>query len=407
MDFVDEDTLVWDKSNQSFTKPEDVDTPISKVPIHSDSRQAAFLNHFDKAENQLLNISSSLLGTVLKVSTMPEPFDITSLREELIHNINSVKEQASNLTYPVAVIDKLCFLYVVVIDEFIIYTDWGENKGWENKTLLSELFGMRNGGELFFNVMDKAVRQPHKMIDLLEIIYIFLSIGFKGQYREHGSDQLKASIHQLEQIISQYRQSSQIYCHTKVSLPKVRKPARKSRYLISTIFYTAIILTSVGLTQYWYDETLPQRSRDFTFLEDFSQRYILSSQTNDIVYVSTDTDIENPNEHSIQAVSLKTMPSKNSIQEYTNESIQEVSSSQSEVSEEVPWLVQLATFSSRENATGFIQKLSPSSYTPVVDEYKSYFRVIIRTTSSESAQSIKGWYQDNDSINAIIVNNDQ
>ncbi|OIQ26212.1 type IVB secretion system protein IcmH/DotU [uncultured Vibrio sp.] len=402
MEFVDEDTLVWDKSNQTFSKPEDVDTPISRVPIHSDSRQAAFLNNFDKAENQLLNISSPLLATVLKVSTMPEPFDMTSLREELIHDINSVKEQASNLTYPVAVIDKLCFLYVVVIDEFIIYTDWGEAKGWENKTLLSELFGMRNGGELFFNVMDKAVRQPHKMIDLLEIIYIFLSIGFKGQYREHGSDQLKASTHQLEQLISQYRQSNQIYCHTKISLPKIRKPARKSRYLISTLFYSVLILTSVGLTQYWYNETLPQRSRDFRYLEDFSQRYILSSQSSDIVYVSTDNDLESPNEHSIKAVSLKTMPSKGSIQEESSEP-----STDNNTNTEVPWLVQLATFSSKENAAGFIQKLSPSSYSPVIDKYKSYYRVIIRTTSSEQAKSIKGWYQDNDSINAIIVKNDQ
>ncbi|MCK6265150.1 type IVB secretion system protein IcmH/DotU [Vibrio sp. ZSDE26] len=403
MEFVDEDTLVWDKSNQTFSKPEDVDTPVKHIPIHSDSNQAAFLQHFDKAENQLLNISSPLLATVLKISTMPEPYDLTSLREEIIQEINNVKESANQLTYPVAVIDKLCFLYAVVIDELIIYTDWGEKKGWENKTLLSELFGMRNGGELFFNVTEKAIRQPHKMIDLIEIIYIFVSIGFKGQYREHGSDQLKASIHQLEQLISQYRQSSHIYCHTKVSLPKVRKPARKSRYVISTLFYLILIITSVGLTQYWYNETHPQRARDFAYLDDFSQRYILSSQASDIIYISTDDDLEQPTGGLIPA-KVEQRPVNASTANLNNSSSTVLDQS---TSSEIPWLVQLATFSSKENAAAFIKQLSPSSFEPLIDEYKSYFRVIVRTTSSTQAKSIKQWYQSNDSINAIIVKNEQ
>ncbi|MGF1722347.1 type IVB secretion system protein IcmH/DotU [Vibrio kyushuensis] len=406
MEFVDEDTLVWDKSNQTFSKPEDIDTPTQRVPIHSDSNQTAFLQNFDKAENQLLNISSSLLATVLKISTMPEPYDLTSLREEIIHDINNVKEQASQLSYPIAVIDKLCFLYAVVIDELIIYTDWGEQKGWENKTLLSELFGMRNGGELFFNVTEKAIRQPHKMIDLLEIIYIFLSIGFKGQFREHGSDQLKTSIHQLEQLISQYRQSSHIYCHTKVSLPKIRKPARKSRYVISTVFYLMLILTTVGLTQYWYNETHPQRARDFSYLGDFSQRYILSSQTSDIIYISTEEDIDKQSEYSIKAISVSDMRAINASNSKTT-SVEPTDNVFKSASSEIPWLVQLATFSSKANASAFIKQLSVSTFEPTIDEYKSYFRVIVSATSSTQAKSIKKWYQSNDNINAIIVKNEQ
>ncbi|MCZ8487056.1 DotU family type IV/VI secretion system protein [Vibrio lentus] len=35
-----------------------------------------------------------------------------------------------------------------------------------------------------------------------EIIYLFINIGFKGQYREGGAEQLKAFVHQLEQTIS-------------------------------------------------------------------------------------------------------------------------------------------------------------------------------------------------------------
>ncbi len=44
-----------------------------------------------------------------------------------------------------------------------------------------------------------------------EIIYLFINIGFKGQYREGGAEQLKAFVHQLEQTISQYRTASGVH----------------------------------------------------------------------------------------------------------------------------------------------------------------------------------------------------
>ena len=86
------------------------------------------LDHFNKAENQLLNISSELLAITLKISTLPEPQDVTTLRHQLANNINEIKAKGSELTYPVAVIDKLCFLYAVVLDELIIYSEWGEKR---------------------------------------------------------------------------------------------------------------------------------------------------------------------------------------------------------------------------------------------------------------------------------------
>ncbi|MHC6527172.1 type IVB secretion system protein IcmH/DotU [Vibrio proteolyticus] len=385
MNHLDEETLVWDTKQQSVVDLNNEAAGPEMVRIKTSTSQLEFLRHFDKAENQLINISAELLTIALKVSTMPEPDDIHVLREELVSQINELKAKGAELTYPVAVIDKLCFLYAVVLDEFIIYTEWGEQRSWENKTLLSELFGMRNGGELFFTVTEKAMRQPHKLIDLLEVIYLFLNIGFRGQYREAGSDQLKRVIHQLEQLISQYRQSGALYCHTKTNLPKCRKPTRRKRYLVTTMFFVCLIATSVGFTYFWYDKTLPHRARDFQNLPDYSQRYVLSGEVNDIVFISSDSDLAQPPAKASKVELVNTTPPLS------------IATSHSD------WLVQLATFSTEKNATRFISTLSPNSYEPVVDKYKAYFRVIIRTTSSQQAQTIQAWFKDKDNINAIIV----
>ncbi|WP_367986518.1 type IVB secretion system protein IcmH/DotU [Vibrio sp. NTOU-M3] len=384
MDYLDEDTLVWDGGEQSFVAPNSTPDQPKDKRVLVGNQQIEFLRHFDKAENQLINISSELLSITLKIQTLPEPEDLSTLRHQLVKSINEIKAKGAELTYPVAVIDKLCFLYAVVLDEFIIYTDWGEKRGWENKTLLSELFGMRNGGELFFTVADKALRQPHKLIDLLEIIYIFLNVGFRGQYQEAGSEQRKLFIHQLEQIISQYRQIGGIFCHTKVILPKVRKPSRKKRYWITTLFFVCLITTTIALTQFWYNKTHDQRARDFSFLTDYSQRYVLSGEVSDIVFISSDKDLQSAPQRGskLKAIASPTVT---------------VAPSQTD------WLVQLATFSTEKNARAYVNQLPPSSYHTQVDQYRAYFRVIIRTESIQQAREIKDWFSKKASIKPIIV----
>ncbi|RTZ14493.1 DotU family type IV/VI secretion system protein [Vibrio aquaticus] len=387
MDYLDEETLVWDAKQADFVSKDD-DSPLDTWSMVDPSRgRGEFLHYFDKAENQLLNISSELLAITVKVSTLPEPDDVAALRQQLVDSINDIKTKGAELTYPVAVIDKLCFLYAVVLDELIIYSEWGESRGWENKTLLSDLFGMRNGGELFFTVAEKALRQPHKLIDLLEIIHIFLNIGFKGQYRETGSEQLKTFIHQLEQVLSQYRQPGNIHCHTRIKLPKVRKPTRRKRYFLTTLFFSCLLVTSVLLTYFWYDKTHAQRARDFFNLPDFSTRYILSGEVNDIIFISDDADLDSLPKKASKVEMVSATPPAN------------LATSQSS------WLVQLATFKSNDNATRFVANLSPSKYEPVIDEFESYYRVIVRSNSSAQATEIKKWYAENDSITPIIVRN--
>lgn len=387
MDYLDEETLVWDAKQADFVSKDDGTTGDSWSPVDASRGRGEFLHYFDKAENQLFNISSELLAITLKISTLPEPEDVANLRQQLVENINDIKTKGAELTYPVAVIDKLCFLYAVVLDELIIYSEWGESRGWENKTLLSELFGMRNGGELFFTVAEKALRQPHKLIDLLEIIHIFLNIGFKGQYRETGSEQLKAFIHQLEQVLSRYRQPGNIHCHSRTKLPKARKPTRRKRYFVTTVFFACLIATSVTLTYFWYDKTHSQRARDFYNLPDFSARYVLSGEVNDIVFVSEDSDLDTPPKKASKVEMVEATPPTNLATSYSS------------------WLVQLATFTQGDNATKFVASLSPSKYEPVIDEFESYYRVIVRSDSSSQAIEIKKWYTEHDQLTPIIVRN--
>ena len=145
---------------------------------------------FDYTQNELYNLSMPLLSIVLTLSRLPKPENLALFKGLLKQNIVELSEQGKTLEYPSAVIDKLCCLHCIVLDEFIIHSTWGVDAGWENNTLLSELFGLKNGGDLFFTITDKAMKQSVKMSDLLQMTFVFLQIGFKGRYRSRQSEQL-------------------------------------------------------------------------------------------------------------------------------------------------------------------------------------------------------------------------
>ncbi|MGR5456512.1 DotU family type IV/VI secretion system protein, partial [Vibrio alfacsensis] len=112
----DEETVIWEQDPKKKLSEVSSDKPaVFRTP---DAGQMEFLKQFDKSENQLINISAELLAVTLKIDSIPEPDDIAELREQLVARISDLKDKGSHLNYPVAVIDKLCFLFAVVLDEF-------------------------------------------------------------------------------------------------------------------------------------------------------------------------------------------------------------------------------------------------------------------------------------------------
>jgi type VI secretion system protein ImpK len=54
---------------------------------------------------------------------------------------------------------------------------------WQGQSLLSTFHKDTWGGEIFFDVLARAMEQPASRLYLLELIYLLLSLGFEGKYR--------------------------------------------------------------------------------------------------------------------------------------------------------------------------------------------------------------------------------
>jgi type VI secretion system protein ImpK len=70
-------------------------------------------------------------------------------------------------------------------------TPWGGQSGWAAKTLLVVFHGESYGGEKFFVILDRLCADFSRHIDLIELMYICLALGFGGRYQIEADGRVK------------------------------------------------------------------------------------------------------------------------------------------------------------------------------------------------------------------------
>ena len=85
------------------------------------------------------------------------------------------------------------YMLCSMLDETVLNTPWGSDSPWAQRTLLTVFHNETSGGEKVFLILDRMRQAPAENIDILELIYVCLSLGFEGKYRlmNRGRDALE------------------------------------------------------------------------------------------------------------------------------------------------------------------------------------------------------------------------
>jgi len=161
------------------------------------------LREGEAADSPLFCVSGELLGLCGTIRRMNEVDNPHLVRAEIARTIIDLKYRVVQLDYPPSVAENLCLLFAIVIDEFTLTSAWGKETGWENLTLVADLFGLRDGGDRFYNIAERALMQPKALHEFLRLIYIFLKLGYRGKYVVGQEQERDRLIHRLEAAIGQ------------------------------------------------------------------------------------------------------------------------------------------------------------------------------------------------------------
>ena len=192
--------------------------------------------------NQLLTLADPILSILLSIPRQSAPYDLNYFRLQVLDLLRDFKIKSIALDYHPSVIEKTVYVLCAALDEAIAHTEWGNSKGWVNHSLLSSMFTQRNGGEIFFVLLDKACQQPKLLIDFIKLVYVLLMLGFKGKYSETDQNELYEIKTYVYSLIEHYDHDNNLY------LPKDEANTTRVAPFVGLSFKFILLYMSVILS---------------------------------------------------------------------------------------------------------------------------------------------------------------
>ena len=157
--------------------------------------------------NPLIAAASKLLGAIIKLRTTMNHGNVPDLHKRLTREIQNFEREAKQLSLPAETVLTARYLLCTVVDEIVLSTPWGTSSGWSQHSLLSLFHKETFGGEKFFLILQRTLETPSSHIELLELFYLCLSLGFQGKYRliSRGHEELERIRENLYRTIESHR----------------------------------------------------------------------------------------------------------------------------------------------------------------------------------------------------------
>ena len=153
------------------------------------------------AATPLLTIASRLQSAVAHA-------DVPALRNQAMHEVRAFDDRLRSAG--IAPDDALVARYLLCtfFDSAVLNTPWGAQSDWSGQSLLVVFHKEKSGGEKFFQILERVSAQPARYIDVIELQYVCLLLGYEGMYRidERGQTRLAELQHGLFRIIRDARQ---------------------------------------------------------------------------------------------------------------------------------------------------------------------------------------------------------
>ena len=253
-------------------------TPAAGPAINS----AATLNErieLANGLNPLVNSAATLLTLMIKLRTTMQHANVPDLHKRLTNEIKTFESKTRNAGIASDSVIAARYLLCSVIDEVVLNTPWGASSGWSQHSLLSLFHQETSGGEKCFLILQRMLETPGTHLDILELFYICLSLGFQGKYRvvARGNEQIEQIRDNLYQTIENHRPvpAPEFSPHWEGSV----KPKRGMTNFIPLWVFASVVMAGLVLTysgfRYWlYESTDPvatKISREITQPQTISE----------------------------------------------------------------------------------------------------------------------------------------
>lgn len=209
--------------------------------------------------NPLVSAASTLILLATSLQNLATPPDISRLQHDLYHEMKAFEIRAQSLNYRAQEMQASRYVLCAVLDEIILATPWGRQGGWQQQNLLSTFQSETWGGEKFFVLLQRSCEEPALHIDLLELMYVCLSIGYEGKFKlvEQGQQKLHEVTEDLYRVIQQQR--GEFSKRLTLTQP-MQQTTNKTRWLLPVWVTGLFVLLCVSVVYMGFSFLLEQQT---------------------------------------------------------------------------------------------------------------------------------------------------
>jgi type VI secretion system protein ImpK len=149
--------------------------------------------------NPLVTAAAPLLGLAAQLRATASHPDPNGLRTRTLEAVRRFEADARAQGLAGEVVLTARYLLCTLLDEAVLATPWGAASVWSGQGMLVSFHKEAWGGEKFFLVLEHLLQTPAANLQLLELMYLCLSLGFRGRYQaqERGGEAVEALREQL------------------------------------------------------------------------------------------------------------------------------------------------------------------------------------------------------------------
>jgi type VI secretion system protein ImpK len=166
-------------------------TPPPQPRAAPSAEEAGLVELVSVGVNRLADAASALLALAVRLRGSVTQSDVPALRDRIVRELRRFEQKLRSAGAESDTLRTAHFALCALIDNIVLNTPWGRESNWAAQTL-SSVFHKRNvGGDEFFDILHALRRNAGSQLDVLELLYLCLSIGFEGRHREDAAKHAK------------------------------------------------------------------------------------------------------------------------------------------------------------------------------------------------------------------------
>jgi type VI secretion system protein ImpK len=133
--------------------------------------------------NALNKAASSLFALVARIRNRAQHADPAGLRQSVITEIQTFVNTALQVGIAAETVRVARYAICATVDDVVLNTPWGGQSIWTQQSMVGTFHKETYGGDRFYDLLSKLEKTPAQNRDLLEFLYVCLSLGFEGRLR--------------------------------------------------------------------------------------------------------------------------------------------------------------------------------------------------------------------------------